>query len=234
MPRYYPRYWRRRRYAMRRRYRRRRKRAVLKSNPAVPLPNSFKTHHRWIGTASLDPPAATAGVGVYNANDIYRPLASSTHQPIGFEQMIPFYEAFTVVGSKITADFSPVGAATAVPLTLGIALRGYATPQPDSDTYMEQGNCHYRLHPGAAYRGSNARVTYKYNNTFLVGPNLTGQLLIPELEGTATSSPTQLAYYHVFAQASDKTSNPAEIQVLVTIEYAVVWKTPIKLLPSTV
>lgn len=219
------RYWRRRRYAARRRYRRRRKRFMLKRNVALPLPNFFKTHHRYHETVVNTAITGAIAVGTWSANSIYTVAVShSGHRPIGYDQMAAFYKEFTVVGSKMSVRMCCTGTSTPVPILAGLSLKASPTAETKADYYIENGNSHFKLMPGSAYRAEDQTLKRKYNNTFIVGKNLVGQVMEPDLTGSTSSDPTLRAYYHLFMQAADKTSTTQAYQQMVVIDYIVVWK----------
>ncbi len=100
---------RRKRRSRKRRPRRRRRKAFnnVMTIRRSPMALKFKATLLYTDEINLDP--GVAGVAAYHsfrANDCFDPDETGVgHQPRGFDQIIPMYEHFTVIGSKMKATF---------------------------------------------------------------------------------------------------------------------------------
>jgi len=90
--------------------------------------------------SSLSVPSTTAAVSyVLSANGLYDPDISGTGiQPMGFDQMMIFYEHYTVYQATLTVTFRNFSA-TIAPVVF-LAVRGDVTNVPDAATVMTTGN----------------------------------------------------------------------------------------------
>jgi hypothetical protein len=132
----------------------------------------------------------------YSANGIFDPDITGTgHQPIGFDQIMTFYEQYTVTRSSITCHFRNLA-----DCNLSIALAPDATAVTDPNQHMEN---------GLVVMKANSAFTTENGFPF---PELSldcdvkgyfGQLTEREmlndnsLYGTAAANPTEQVYFAV-------------------------------------
>lgn len=220
-----------RRYGRGRRYRRRkqrRKKYVMSRSLALPIPNSWKGTMRYVARVVLDPTgAAGAAVHVFRANSPFDPsFTGAGAQPRGYDQMALFYNHYTVIGAKITAVFTAASAGSEE-YTVGIATRASNTPQTTVFAYQEPGNVKWKyLMQGHQGGPTMVRVSAKYNNTFLFGKQTKGQVMNPSIRTAVTGNPTEAAWWHVFCNSVDETTDNAALNVTVVIQYICVWTEP--------
>jgi len=143
----------------------------------------------------LTPPStALATTHVFIANGLYDPDITGTGiQPMGFDQMMVFYEHYTVFNARITVTFRNFSANTS-PIVF-LAARGDLTNIPDPVTVMETGNCiSTQLMPGGV-TGSLKELKLSVRvGSFLGIDDLMDSNVV---RGDISSNPTEGVYFHV-------------------------------------
>lgn len=214
-----------------RKYRKRRRKkkrtANYKLNKAMgltPLPRRFKTTMRYVETVALNPPTAALATYIFSANGVFDPnITGGGHQPRGWDQIIPMYDHATVIGSKILIQCASRDTGNGI--TCGVALRDSPTAEVGLADYVEQGNCAYKN--VAAVGGPVTQVNYGVAPKKFLGLNAMDDLL----RNTVSSNPSEQCYWHVFAGNSGGVDTGI-VDVLVTIEYIMVFTEPKDLLAS--
>lgn len=229
-----------RKYRKERKTRRRRKvysKTIRRRNVSLantPIQKSAIVKLRYVADITLDPDNAGTPVAshLFKATDLYDPDYSSgsgptDHQPHGFDQWMQFYNHYTVIGSKITVNFisnisgvnnSWVGVGTYSDAT---SLTG------DTHLMRENGRCIWKYLTGDSE--SAIKITKKFSSKSFFGTkNLVGE---DSYKGTASTSPTENAYFYVMA-GNLVSNNPGQIIAAVTIDYIAVLTEP-KALPQS-
>lgn len=82
--------------------------SILSNSPARPLGQKFFFKCRYYDDIVLDP--TTGGVPathIFRLNSLYDPdYTGIGHQPLGFDQIMPLYNHYTVLGAKVTLIWS--------------------------------------------------------------------------------------------------------------------------------
>ncbi len=210
----YKRKWKRRR-------RKKRSSEVVSLNNQ-PFPKSFITKHRYSVTDTLDPSVGSPDIKYYSCNGLYDPeVAVGGHQPLGFDQMTPMYDHYTVLGSRITVKAMSAAADLGTGGTIiGCYINDDASAVTSFDTVVEQGKAVYRILTGNSATGmttfSKNFSTKKYFGATDVKDN-------DQLKGNIAANPSDGAYFTVFAQGIDASANPGVVYIHVLIEYIVQW-----------
>lgn len=185
-----------------------------------PLPKVFTTKLRYSASTSLNPQTAhLLGTHVYSCNGIYDPdITGIGHQPRGFDQLMPLFDHYRVIGSKIMVRFFPTDTTHGV--VAGVAIRDSTTTDNILYDYAEQGTVKTlglgtndttvkTIHLGVAphkWLG----LSYKDN----------------ELKGAVSSNPSEGCYFHLFAGSPNSTADPLPIYCHVDIDYLVQFVEP--------
>lgn len=96
-----------------------RRTALRRRRPSVPRPawtrRTMTRKLTFCQTVTLDPGDSTTAIKTYRANSCYDPDYSGVgHQPRYWDLLTPGWKTYTVLGSKITAEFFPTTTSTAV------------------------------------------------------------------------------------------------------------------------
>lgn len=164
----------------------------------------------------LDPGVGgTCATRVYSANGVYDPLiALGGHQPRGFDQLIVLYDHFVVTSSSIKVYFDNNSEASA--MIAGVAVRDQASTSTDFRDYMEWGPKKITWLAETS-SGINAKtVQYKVDPNKFLGRN--DPLSDPDLKNSASSNPSEEAYWHIFCFPGN-TGDASPVNAVVEIEY---------------
>lgn len=208
-------------YRRRRKKTYRRKKRFMTPNARsgnLPLRKTLKTKFRYSEDITLASSASTPAVHVFSMNGLYDPnITGIGHQPRGFDELMPLYDHYVVIGARVRVDF--VNASTTNTAFCFLALRDSATASTGYSDYLENGN-NKHITLGVEGSGSNNKTLY-YN----VNPNKflgrSKPMADPQLKGSESGNPSEQAYLHVAAVSSDLFT-ASNMTILVTIEYTAV------------
>lgn len=217
--------YRKRTFRSRRRYAR--KNRMYRSMRA-PLPNKLFAKMKYADrTISINPTAGLMATHSISANNLYDPDSTGTgHSPRGYDQLMSMYDHYTVVGAKITVHFLPqVASATNQNVVCGIALKDSSLSPADANEFLEGRNTTFRyIANNSSTISAPVRITKKCSVSKFLGIK---SLLSSSLaRGTLSSSPAEQAYFVIFADNVDNSTDPNPITCSVYIEYMVVFTEP--------
>lgn len=204
-----------------------RKRAKKYVLPQGLTSSRFVQKHRYVDRISLDPGVATSAYHTFKATGMYDPDYTGTgHQPLLFDTMTNLYNHFTVIGSIIKCTFaSGTEILNAGVSIVGIELNGGTTPSVATDfiTSLEQKRDTSAVLGGGASGKAVIVLRKGFSAKRFFSQNVLNE---DDNAGTASSDPTENAYFHVHASGINATVNPTSLSVLVEIEYTAVWHEP--------
>lgn len=204
----------------------RRKYNMLSFNKA-PVPNRFATKLRYVDYAEINPDVAgVAGVHVVCANGLYDPnITGVGHQPRGFDQIMPLYDHYIVIGAKITVQFMTKLATNQEAMMIGVALKDTSTVYADPNSYLEGRNIRSSVLRSTTSTGEGQMsvITKTFSCKKFLGRS--HPLSDPELKGGVAGNPNEKAFFHIFAAPfSSSDVNPLKIQY--RVEYLAVFVEP--------
>lgn len=182
-----------------------------------PLPKVFKYTCKYSDTQiDLNPGAGGLLVShLFACNGLYDPdISGAGHQPLGFDQLMPMYDHYRVIGSRIRVTFSNHD--TTYPQIVGIHCQDNTTVSEGSvDPLIENGRTRWTK---LATEGSGGSVkTLQYNwsaKNFFGKSSLNGD----RYQGTVSANPTEMAYFRLFAQP-DHANDSSAVRCTVEIDY---------------
>lgn len=210
-----PRYKKKRGYTKKRPYRKKRYAMTINKSP---MPRKFVTKLRYAECGlSVNPGAGLVAEYLFRANDVYDPNQSFVgHQPRGFDQLMPLYNHFTVIGSKIKIQVTNI--TDAAFYTCFLTLQGEATAQLNPIDLMERQDVVTKT------IGSKSADPMKtLTKTFSTKKFFSKSNVLDDttLRGDASNSPSEQAYYHFGAVESDAAGDPGALYFNVIIDYIV-------------
>lgn len=209
--------------------RRRSRRSALTRLPGM-LGKTFKQKFRYVEQITLNPTIGTPATYSFRLNDLYDPNYTGVgHQPIGFDQVMNFYNHFTVIGAKIKATFVSNGTSAGLDTyVVGIETSGSATPTTALNDIYEQGMSSWGVMTNAASTGKKIITRGCNVSKFL------GQKVMQEdaNAGTVSASPAELVYFHLFAAGINTGNDPTEFNVIIELDQIAVLHEPKKLAGS--
>lgn len=165
--------------------------------------------------------AGSAGSYVFSANGLFDPDITSTgHQPMGFDQMMTFYNHYCVTRSRIRVQFAATAAAQPC---VALAVSGTATPLTDPARIMEAGRCSLTWGTGVGVANSHGVLRASCNVGKFQG--MVFDVDNPDLSGNSASNPTEQVYYVIYVwNPIDSIVTSVGIQVL--IEFDTLFREP--------
>lgn len=183
---------------------------------AIGFPEMTTLRMRYVDTGTVVSTLGVMSVVDYYANALYDPYPPvGGHQPMGFDQAMQYYQFATVLGSKITVQFTPnLGLAQNVPVNVGVYLENN-TPYTDWRSFIEAG---LPVTTILAQQPRQTRCTAKYSPEKFFGQ--TGRD-ITQFVNTVGSNCLRTCVYHIWMQSVDQASTSQIQNYTITIDYLV-------------
>lgn len=184
------------------------------------FPLKVKQTMKYVEQVGVVCTAGAANSYIFSCNGLYDPNITSTgHQPLYFDQMAALYDHYCVLGSKITVRCAPISS-TNTPVIMNIYIDDNASGVASSPLSQAEQTLSQR--PRYVWNGDIANIVM--NSNWSAKKFFGGNVLAnTDLQGTSASNPTEQSYWIITAQPSNF-SDTLTIQLLVEIEYIVVWK----------
>jgi len=160
---------------------------------------------------------------VFTGNGAYDPNITGTgHQPMGFDQMMVFFNHYTVLASRIRVVFQNNSAFTT---HVGLMVSGSSAVDTNYQVNVENGEMIYTILTPSGIDGSIATLRTSVNTASFQG--VQDAMDVTDLSGDVASNPAELNYYHLLIW------NPVSASVPVVycdtyIEYDVMFHEPRK------
>ncbi len=220
------------------RFRRRRRNFI----PRTITPDSKMVKLRYCYTTQINPGSGATAMEHIKANDLYAPsTGTGAHRPLGWSEVMQLYERFCVVGSKINVAFviNNTGASAdqrPPSAIIGIALRNSTTDESVQDNtatqinegLLERNRTQWKYLNSQSNGGAIKSITQKFSTKKFfhlrsINDNAGNQRDEGTLWGTASASPTTLAYYNVFAAPFTDVQD-LSLTVRVTVDYTAIFQ----------
>ncbi len=210
--------------------RRRNRRSKRRSNTALafrraPLPTKFTTKLKYVEEISLNPPAGGVMLAHYfSANGLFDPNVTGTgHQPMGFDQLMLFYDHYTVIGAKINVRAKNDDPSINCVFGVDITDTNTSLSTFNISRYLENGRKNWRYLGYDTTSANSGNITYKVNPAKYLGRS--NPLSEPQLKGSATTNPAEEAFFQI-AVGSPQSRDGTFVDMVVSIEYLVVFTEP--------
>jgi len=175
---------------------------------------------KWLRYATSFGMATTSGVitstQVFRANDLFDPDFTSTgHQPMGFDQLMVWYNHFAVRRARIVLNFQNT---TASSPTVCVRVDGDSTAITTTDRILELGNCVTESLEVKGTSGSTKQLSMSIDIAKLQGVSPSALTADANLRGTSAASPAEVSYFHVTCWDVNGTTGSANCQVILEQE----------------
>jgi len=186
--------------------------ATMQIEPWMPIfPVVVTKRLRYSTTFQLTCTAGAAATYVFRANDLFDPDYTGTgHQPMGFDQMILFYNHFVVLSAKIKATVR--NKSNTSPFTAVVRVDSNVTPITVVDRVLEFGG----LVTAEVDTLSSACQLLELGVDIPKFQGLSHKIALADsqLRGDAGSSPSELVLFHVQIWDTAALTSTANIDVI--------------------
>lgn len=167
---------------------------------------------------------------VFSLNGLYDPDYTGTgHQPMGFDQMMPFYNHYHVTKAKVHVIFSMLEADRAG--SIGIKVTPDTTPPGSFENLIEEGRNSWDTIAGAASTTNGTKaLRCSVNVPAINGLTRANYLADTEYQGTIIANPSEQTFIHICAWSSPLISFSVRFDIV--IEYEAAFTEPRNLTPS--
>lgn len=179
------------------------------------FPARTKRVLRYSTSASVNSASGAVATYVFRANDLFDPDFTSTgHQPMGFDQMMSFYNHFCVESSRIVAVFKNQATGT---MRCSVRIDADSTPLTVPDQLLEFGGLTTDTLEAKGVYGANKTLQLSVNIPKIQGIPASSFMADPSLRGSSAASPSECTYYHL--QVWDPLSAGGTVGIDILIEY---------------
>lgn len=196
---------------------------VNRSMPLFPLRTRRSLPYFTYGIA-LTSGAGSAGGYVFSANGLFDPDVTGTGtQPMGFDEMMHFYNHYTVVRARIQVEYNNQSAAY---VTAALAVSGAATVVTSVETIMETGKVTTYSMNNAT--GANSQTTLRAGVNCAKFQGIQGNLAVmsdPMMRGDASTNPLEQIYFILYIWAANGLT-VVNTYAAALIEYDVIFHEP--------
>lgn len=184
---------------------------------------------RYSGGTTILSPSGVLASQIYTLNGLYDPdITGIGHQPMGYDQVMPFYEHYHVLECNATVTFINRAAASrgfvALKITPDVAL-------PASfDELLEEGRVCSDMLGGDGYQFNGTKVLrVKVNVPAVNGLTRRNFIASDGYRGSLSSNPAEQTYLHVAVWGS---TTGMDVEVRVVLDYTAVFTEPRNLTSS--
>jgi len=171
---------------------------------------------------------------LYAANGLYDPNISGTgHQPMGFDQMMTFYNHYCVLKATIKVQYSSEITTPQYEIHAGLGVTRASSPSTNWSLVCEEGNLIEGLIGGVSAGGG--MPSPPFVNSVDIGKfqSVTYPLDDDTLKGTASANPSSLVYFVIYTSAPFAPGSSTDhVYANVTLEFDAVFSEPIPLAQS--
>jgi len=167
---------------------------------------------------------------VFSLNGLYDPDVSGTgHQPMGFDQIMPFYEHYHVTKVRAQVIFSMAESDRAG--SIGIKITPDTTPPGSHEDFIEEGRNAWDTIAGAASTTNGTKeLKCSVNVPAVNGLSRANFLADTSYQGTIATNPSEQTYLHVGAWSTPLQGFSVRFDIV--IDYEAVFTEPRNLVPS--
>lgn len=180
---------------------------------------------RYADTVSLGVFGVSPAAYVFSANGCYDPDVTSTgHQPLGFDQMMVFFNHYTVVKSTIRVTF--LCSSTNTPISVAVAVQRSSSALASFQRVLECGDVVYSTSGAITGAGGPAATVLKHAVNVANFQSVPNVLNDDTLRGTAAANPASQMYYVLYIKGLATSDQSASADV--EIDYDVIFTEPLQ------
>jgi len=173
----------------------------------------------------LDPGLAGVPASfVFKANSLFDPNDTGVgHQPLGFDQIMPFFDKYCVIHANIRVTFVNTDTAATQGMIVGVKVADSSVGVSNIADEIERGTMKYRLLTARDDSKNMCTITHQVAPAKFLG--ISRPLSEDRLKGTISSSPLEGVYFIIVAQPNASVDAGA-VRCLVQIDYTAIFTEP--------
>jgi len=197
----------------------------LAQSPLMPI--RYKCRLRYNESVKLVGTAATANAYILTANGLFDPnITGAGHQPMGFDQIMLWYEHYHVTNCKLTVNFCNNSSADNI--IVGIYIAPDTTVTTDFIRLVENGMMVKKwMGPGLSNSKNICTLALRANIAQVNGQKTI--LYTNDFRGDVGANPVEQTYFHIFIYDPFNLAATPQIDVDFLLEYDAVFSEPRKL-----
>lgn len=182
----------------------------------MPMPQAMVTTLRYTDPVTINPAIGAAGGWAFSANGLFDPNITGTgHQPMGFDQLMAFYNHYEVIGARIKMTAVPASEVTG--FNFGVKLDDNSA----FTTIAYESACEHSMTAWKTHPGVNLSNGFDVYNSFSSKKFFGERSGDRETWGNAASNPNEQAYFICFISPLTNLQDIGPIPCMVAIEYIV-------------
>ncbi len=171
---------------------------------------------RYADSGTLSSASGVVAGYVLRANDCFDPDFTSTgHQPMGFDQMMVFYNHFHVLRSRLVCTFKNT---TASAPTICLRQDADSSILTDPDRIQEYGGCVLENLEIKGSYGANKTLELEVDMSKIFGLNRQAIAASNNLQGTVGSSPSEINWFHILMWDTTATTGSCTVDFIMEQE----------------
>jgi len=189
----------------------------------MPLfPSSLRCRLRYTENFTLQGSVGTIANYIFRGNDLYDPNVTSTgHQPMGFDQMMVFFDHFIVERATMQARFRNLNSSSSV---IYCRVDGNNVVVSDPTILLESGGVISDVLSSNGNQGSSKTLSCSLDVAKFHGVNTSALTSMDSLQGSVSAPPTDGIYFHVGTY--DPNGSTAWARVIVVIDFDAIFTEP--------
>lgn len=202
------------------------KKTALTPSPSYPIGKTFKFKTRYVEPDGALTPAVSPVSAIYSLNGMYDVNISAVgHQPLGFDQLMPLYDHYTVIGARCKVTLSNTSPDQNVLAVLQV--KDNSTASNLMQEVMENGNNKYVMLTPTSGGKSNQTLTVGVSMSKFLGRKVMQE---DTCRGGITANPFEGVFAHLHLQTPSGAA--ALVTYVMEIDYVAVLTEPKQLLGS--
>lgn len=196
---------------------------MAKPGRSLGFPSQQTVQLRYCTSVNLvDAVGGVLDIHAFRCNGIFDPDVTGVgHQPLGRDQWNDFYNHYYVKQAKITIKFNNQSqVANQVAAVHGLYVADDLTIPTEWTTIAEAGRAKYLLDSNLNTETKTLTATYNPKTFFKMGRNQS------QLGAAMGASPSEQAYFVLYAQSADESGVMAQRNYMVQIDYLVQFSEP--------
>lgn len=195
----------------------------------LPLMSAFNLRHkarlRYADVVTIGTFGVTAVGWVFSANGLYDPDITGTgHQPLGFDQLMTFFNHYTVTQSWINVTF--LNSATNTPCMVALSVQRASSPLSSYQRVLECGDAVFGNCGAITGSGGPPGTVLRHHVKVANFQSIPNVLNDDTLRGTAAANPATQMYFVLYV--TGLTTSDQSISAQVVIDFEAVFTEPLQ------